>query len=85
MLAYAFFFSAIVITLLGETLPQAYFSRNAPRMTSRFLPFLRIYLFVLYLLTKPTAMVLDREKAEGAAAEASSPITTWFVKSRVVR
>jgi hypothetical protein len=45
---------------------------------------LRFYLFVLYLLIKPTAMVLDREKAEGAAADASSPITTWFVKSRVV-
>jgi metal transporter CNNM len=29
----AFFFSAVAITLLGEIIPQAYFSRNALRMT----------------------------------------------------
>jgi metal transporter CNNM len=56
---YAFLFSAVAITLLGEIFPQAYFSRNALQMTSRFLPFLRVYLFVLYPLAKPTAMVLD--------------------------
>src|ERR1700720_3334857 len=38
----AFFFSAFAITLLGEIIPQAYFSRNALRMTSRFLPFLGV-------------------------------------------
>ena len=48
-----------MITLLGEIFPQAYFSRNALQMTSRFLPFLNFYLFALYPLTKPTAMVLD--------------------------
>ena len=36
----AFFFSTAVITLFGEIAPQAYFSRNALRMTARFLPFL---------------------------------------------
>jgi metal transporter CNNM len=30
----AFFFSAVVITLFGEIAPQAYFSRNALRMTA---------------------------------------------------
>lgn len=55
----AFFFSAVVITLLCEIFPQAYFSRNALRMTARFLPFLNFYRAVLYPLTKPTAMVLD--------------------------
>jgi metal transporter CNNM len=55
----AFFFSAVVITLLGEIGPQAYFSRNALRMTARFLPFLNFYRAVLYPLTKPTAMLLD--------------------------
>jgi metal transporter CNNM len=39
----AFFFSAVVITLLAEILPQAYFSRNALRMTARFSPFLKVY------------------------------------------
>jgi metal transporter CNNM len=56
---YAFFFSAIVITLLGEIIPQAYFSRNALKMTARFLPFLNVYLVVLFPLAKPTAMLLD--------------------------
>jgi len=55
----AFFFSAVVITLLGEIIPQAYFSRNALRMTARFLPFLNFYRFVLFPIAKPTALVLD--------------------------
>jgi metal transporter CNNM len=56
---YAFFFSAVVITLLGEIIPQAYFSRNALKMTTRCLPFLNVYLVALFPLTKPTAMLLD--------------------------
>jgi hypothetical protein len=55
----AFVFSAFAITLLGEIFPQAYFSRNALAMTSRFLPFLNFYRVLLYPLAKPTAMVLD--------------------------
>ena len=55
----AFLFSAVVITLLGEIFPQAYFSRNALRMTARFLPFLKFYCFALYPLAKPTALLLD--------------------------
>jgi metal transporter CNNM len=55
----AFLFSAVVITLLGEIIPQAYFSRNALRMTTLFLPFLNFYRIVLFPLAKPTAMLLD--------------------------
>jgi metal transporter CNNM len=55
----AFFFSAFAITLLGEIIPQAYFSRNALRMTSRFLPFLVFYRAILFPLARPTAMLLD--------------------------
>jgi metal transporter CNNM len=55
----AFFFSAVVITLLGEIAPQAYFSRNALRMTARFLPFLNFHRIVLFPLAKPTALLLD--------------------------
>jgi cyclin M-like protein len=55
----AFFFSAVAITLLGEIFPQAYFSRNALRMTVRCLPFLNLYRVVLFPLAKPTAMLLD--------------------------
>jgi len=55
----AFFFSAIVITLFGEIVPQAYFSRNALRMTARFLPFLIFWRKALFFLAKPTAILLD--------------------------
>jgi metal transporter CNNM len=55
----AFFFSAVVITLLGEIVPQAYFSRNALRMTARFLPFLAFWRAALYVVAKPTSLVLD--------------------------
>lgn len=55
----AFFFSAFMITLLGEIIPQAYFSRNALRVTARFLPFLQFYRVMLFPLAKPTALLLD--------------------------
>jgi metal transporter CNNM len=55
----AFFFSAVVITLFGEIAPQAYFSRNALRMTARLLPFLAFWRAVLFFLARPTAMLLD--------------------------
>jgi metal transporter CNNM len=55
----AFFFSTFAITLLGEIVPQAYFSRNALRMTSRCLPFLTFYRVILFPVAKPTAMLLD--------------------------
>jgi hypothetical protein len=55
----AFIFSAVVITLLGEIAPQAYFSRNALRMTARFLPYLIFWRAALFLLVRPTAALLD--------------------------
>jgi len=54
-----FLFSTFALTLLGEIIPQAYFSRNALRMAARFLPFLNFYRVVLYPLAKPTALLLD--------------------------
>jgi hypothetical protein len=39
----AFAFSTIVITLFGEIIPQAYFSRNALRMAARLTPLLKVY------------------------------------------
>jgi metal transporter CNNM len=81
---YAFLFSAVVITLAGEIFPQAYFSRNALRMTSRFLPFLRFYLFALYPLTKPTAMVLDAWLGkEGITYLAEKDIRSLLARSAV--
>jgi len=57
--AAAFAFSTIVITLFGEILPQAYFSRNALRMVARLEPLLKVYRVVLFPIAKPTAMLLN--------------------------
>lgn len=55
----AFVFSTVVITLVGEIAPQAYFSRNALRMGALLAPALRLYQFLLYPVAKPSAKVLD--------------------------
>ncbi|MFC1917857.1 DUF21 domain-containing protein [Chloroflexota bacterium] len=56
----AFLFSTLLITLVGEIAPQAYFSRHALRMASLLSPVLRLYQFVLFPLAKPTALFLDK-------------------------
>jgi hypothetical protein len=58
--ASAFLFSTVVITAFGEILPQAYFSRNALRVTSVLSPLFRVYQFVLYPIAGPVAKLLDR-------------------------
>ena len=55
----AFAFSTIVITLFGEIIPQAYFSRNALRMAAHFTPLLNIYRIGFFPIAKPTAIVLN--------------------------
>jgi metal transporter CNNM len=55
----AFAFSTIVITLFGEIIPQAYFSRNALRMAARLKPLLSVYHVGLFPLAKPTAIILN--------------------------
>jgi hypothetical protein len=55
----AFLFSTLAITILGEIIPQAYFSRNALKMASMLSPVLRFYQILLYPVVKPSAMGLD--------------------------
>ncbi len=55
----AFAFSTVFITIFGEILPQAYFSRNALRMASLLSPVLKFYQLLLYPVAKPCAAVLD--------------------------
>ncbi len=55
----AFFFSTIVITFIGEIIPQAYFSRHAMRMASLLAPILKFYQILLYPAAKPSAKILD--------------------------
>jgi len=56
----AFAFSTLGITLVGEILPQAYFSRNALRLGARLVPFIRFYQRALYPVARPSARLLDR-------------------------
>lgn len=56
----AFFFSTVVITFLGEILPQAYFSRRAVRIAARFAPLLQCYQVIFFPVTRPSAWLLDR-------------------------
>jgi metal transporter CNNM len=56
----AFVFSTVVITLLGEIIPQAYFVRHAMTVGARLTGFLKFYRVVLFVVAKPTALMLDR-------------------------
>lgn len=55
----AFLFSTIIITVLGEIIPQAYFSRHALRIGAMLAPVLRFYQILLYPVAKPIALLLD--------------------------
>lgn len=55
----AFLFSTIGITVLGEILPQAYFSRHAMRTGALLAPVLRFYQVVLWPVARPSAKLLD--------------------------
>jgi hypothetical protein len=55
----AFLFSTVLITFIGEIIPQAYFSRHALKMASLLAPVLRFYQIVLFPVAKPVAWVLD--------------------------
>ena len=56
----AFLFSTVLITLVGEIMPQAYFSRNALKMASFLSPVIRFYQILLFPVAKPTALILDK-------------------------
>jgi metal transporter CNNM len=64
----AFAFSTAAITLLGELLPQAYFSRNAMRVSARLAPMLHVLRVALFPIAKPTALLLDCWLGSEAAA-----------------
>jgi metal transporter CNNM len=56
----AFAFSTVVITIVGEIVPQAYFVRHALRVVSAFAPLLSLYRVVLFPLAWPSGRLLDR-------------------------
>ena len=55
----SFGFSTVVITLFGEIIPQAYFSRHALRMAQLLAPVLKFYQIILFPVAKLSALLLD--------------------------
>jgi metal transporter CNNM len=55
----AFLFSTVVITIVGEIMPQAYFSRHALRIAARLAPLLRFYQLLLCPVAWPSGKLLD--------------------------
>ena len=55
----SFFFSTVVLTLVGEILPQSFFSRYALSISGFFAPMLRFYEILLYPIAKPTAWSIN--------------------------
>ena len=51
----AFLFSTFAITLFGEIIPQAYFSRHALKFASLFSGVLKFYQYLLFPVTKSSA------------------------------
>lgn len=56
----SFLFSTVVLTLIGEIMPQATFSRSALKFGSFFAPVIRFYQIVLFPIAKPTAWILNK-------------------------
>jgi hypothetical protein len=72
----AFFFSTVVITFAGEIFPQAYFSRNALKMASLLFPVIRFYQYLLYPVSKPSALMLDLILGKE---------TIWYMQEKDIR
>jgi metal transporter CNNM len=54
-----FVFSTFAITVFGDIIPQAYFSRNALKMAARLRLLLSVYKVMLFPVAKPTAALLN--------------------------
>lgn len=55
----AFLFSTVVITFVGEIIPQAVFSRYALLVAARLSPLLRLYQIILWPVARPVGRLLD--------------------------
>lgn len=52
--------STLLIVIFGEIIPQAFFLKNALRITAFFAPVLRIMIIVTYPIAKPLQLLLDK-------------------------
>jgi len=79
----SFAFSTGVITLFGEIIPQAYFSRNALRMASGLTPVLRFYQILLYPIAKPCALFLDAWLGKESISYFSEENIKLFIRKHI--
>ncbi len=56
----AFLFSTVVITVVAEIFPQAYFSRHALKVVSILSPLLKFYQILLWPVARLSGKILDR-------------------------
>lgn len=56
----AFLFSTFAITMFGEIVPQAWFSRRALRIAALFAPMIHFYRILLTPVVMPSAWLLDK-------------------------
>jgi len=52
--------STLLIVVFSEVLPQAYFIRNALRLTGNLVLFMKIMIFITYPIAKPLELLLNR-------------------------
>jgi metal transporter CNNM len=52
--------TTLLIVILGEILPQAYFARRALRVCALLTPLMRTMIFITYIAAKPIQLFLDR-------------------------
>ncbi len=79
----SFVFSTVAITILGEIIPQAYFSRHALKVASVLSPLLRFYQFLLYPVAKPCAIGLDKWLGKESAQFLSEDNISLFLRRHV--
>ncbi len=79
----SFMFSTVVITIFGEIVPQAYFSRNALKMASTLAPLLRFYQFILYPVAKPCGLLLDQWLGKESSQFLTEDVITLFIKKHI--
>lgn len=79
----SFMFSTVAITIFGEIIPQAYFSRNALKMASVLSPVLKFYQFILYPVAKPCALLLDSWLGKESSQFLSEDVISLFIQKHV--
>ncbi|MEQ9362945.1 MAG: CNNM domain-containing protein [Leptospirales bacterium] len=76
----SFMFSTGVITVFGEIIPQAYFSRNALKMASVLAPVLKFYQILLYPIARPCALALDYWLGKESSQFLSEDVIALFIQ-----